>query len=160
MNEKPNGMEGPADSGGTDLVSRSRFSTRGRLIAAFSAVLVAFLSALAFQVFALRRMEATFAAMEERDAQMQLALQLEDAVRDQYGHEAGFVMGERARLAEYEMARSRASRLLVMLNERVDEPDAVVWLDQIRKASEELDSTFRDRVAPAVQNRDPAAAVT
>jgi two-component system, NtrC family, sensor kinase len=104
-------------------------------------------------------MEATFDEMQEHEEQMRLALQLENAVRDQYAHEAQLVIGERAQL-EYESARSRALELIRTLVARVQEPDAVARLEHIREASAQLDRLFRDQVAPAVQRRDPIAAIT
>jgi signal transduction histidine kinase len=136
------------------------FSTRRRLAVAFSALLVAFVSGLAFQIVGLRRMEATFAAMSEQEEQMRLALQLEDAVRDQYGHEGRFVFGASADLAGYEEARTRALELSCALGERAGDPDSIALLNQIDLASDELDRMFRDRIAPAVRSGDPAAATS
>jgi signal transduction histidine kinase len=136
------------------------FSTRRRLIAAFSMVLAAFLVALAFQVFVLRRMEATFAAMEERDQQMQLALQLESAVRDQLAHQGLFAASDApVQLLEYREARARALRLSDALGEWLIEPEAAARMGEIRIATEELDRVFREQVAPAVRGRDAVASV-
>jgi two-component system NtrC family sensor kinase len=125
----------------------TRFSTRRRLIVAFSGVLATLLFAFALQIAALRRMEATFAAMKDHEEQMHLALELEDAVRDQYGHEARFLIGESTSLDEYERARSRALETMRTLAARVDEPEAVAWIDEVRDASAELDRVFRAHVA-------------
>jgi signal transduction histidine kinase len=127
------------------------FATRRRLIAVFSVVLAVFLSALALQLVALRRMEGTFEAMKAHEEEMRLALQLEDAVRDQYGHEIRFVTGDSA-LVEYEEARARVLELSRTLTERVDEPEAIAWMRQIRDASTELDRVFREEVAPSVNS--------
>jgi hypothetical protein len=72
--------------------ARDRFSTRRRLIVAFSAVLAAVLFAFALQLAGLRKMEVTFSEMKEHEDQMRLALELEDAVRDQYGEETRVLM--------------------------------------------------------------------
>jgi signal transduction histidine kinase len=128
-------------------------------VVAFSALLAAVVSALAVQIVALRRMEVTFAAMKDHEEQMRLALELEDAVRDQYGHQARFVLGESLDLIDYERARSRAHELSRSLSVRLDEPDAMAWMIEIREASAELDRLFRENVAPAVESRDPTAKV-
>jgi signal transduction histidine kinase len=139
---------------------RHVFRTPRRLVIAFSVVLVGFVSALALQIMGLRQMEATFADMREHEDQMRLALQLEDAVRDRYGHEGRFVLGEAADLAGYEQARARAEELGRELRARVTDPEAVARLKEILRASADLDRLFRDRITPAVRNRDPSAAVT
>jgi signal transduction histidine kinase len=123
-------------------------------------VLLALVSELGLQVWGLRRMEATFSAMREHEDQMRLALQLEDAVRERYGHEGRFVLGETADLVEYERARARAEELGGALRRRVADPETVARLVGILEASAELDRTFRDRIAPAVRSRDPSAALT
>ncbi len=120
-------------------------------------MLAAFLLALAFQIVAFRRMEATFEDMKDHEEQMHLALQLEDAVRDQYGHEGELVMGEHRRVVDYEKARSRVLELSRTLRGRVRDPEAVACMEQIREASAELDRIFRDRVAPPTPDRAPAA---
>jgi two-component system, NtrC family, sensor kinase len=125
-----------------------RFSTRRRLIAAFSALLAAFVSCLVVQLVRLRRMEKTFAAMKAHEEQMLLALQLEDAVRDHYPHHSRFAPRGRE-LDEYDRARARILEVIGLLGRRVDEPDAVGSLDAIRAAVAELDGVLRAQAVPA-----------
>ncbi len=120
-------------------------------------MLAASVAALVVQLAGLRRMEAMFEAMEEREHQTFLALQLEDATREQYGHQAHFILGETDRLAEYERARARALEMAGMLSGVVQEPEAVAWMEEIDEASRELDRLFREQIEPAVQSRDPVA---
>jgi signal transduction histidine kinase len=136
-----------------------RFSTRRRLVAAFAAVLGVFLCALAFQIVGLWRMEATFEAMKAHEEQMRIALLLEDAVRDQYGHAGRFAIGENLDLAAYEEARGRAVELGAVLSRLVAEPESVAWMREIGEASRELDRMFREQIAPAAHERDPHAAL-
>jgi signal transduction histidine kinase len=131
------------------------FATRRRLIAAFAALLAAFLSVLVFQVIALRRLEMTFADMAEHEQQMALALQLEGAVREQFAHEARFAFGQHVDLVAYDDARARALQLSGTLDERADEAEAHALLGGIREASAELDAMFRGRVTPAAGTGDP-----
>jgi signal transduction histidine kinase len=141
-------------------VRGGRFSTRRRLIIAFSAVLAAVLSAFALQISALRRMESTFAEMKDHEDQMRLALELEDAFRDQYGHETRVLMGEVDDLRGYEEARGRALGLMRTLSERVDEPEAIAWMEQVREASVELDRIFRSDAAERAGARQARTAET
>jgi signal transduction histidine kinase len=132
-----------------DVLTQPRsFATRRRLIAAFSVVLAASLSALAVQLVALRRMEATFEEMKANEDQMRLALQLEDAVREQYGHEIELAR-DGGFLDAYEGARRRVLRLSEALAARADEPDAIAWMREVRDASARLDRLFRDEIANA-----------
>ncbi|HTN51121.1 MAG TPA: ATP-binding protein [Anaeromyxobacter sp.] len=135
------------------------FATRRRLGVAFACVLASLLLTASFQAFALRRIAATVENMEEHDEQMQLALQLDAAIHEQYGREGQFVMGKGARLREYEAARGRSLQLIERLRALVDEPEAIAALDAARDAIVELDRAFSEEVAPAVQNEDPAAAL-
>lgn len=139
--------------------TRLRVTTSRRLAIALSAVLVSFLAALVFQIAGLRRMETTLDAMSAHEEQMRLALQLEDAVRDQYLHAGRMAMGDRQGLADYEQERARALALHRMLVEVVDEPDARPWLEEIRDASAELDRMFRERIAPPHRSGDRGAAL-
>jgi two-component system, NtrC family, sensor kinase len=135
------------------------FSTRRRLVAAFSVALAVFLLALAVQVLAFRRMEATFAALKELDEQLQLALRLESAVREQYAHQGLFVVeSSRLRLDEYLKARADSLGLMAALGARLKDADALRWMAEIRQANQELDRTFQERVAPAAERRDGVAA--
>jgi signal transduction histidine kinase len=139
---------------------RGRFSTRRRLIVAFSAVLAAVLSAFALQIASLRRMEATFVEMKDHEEQMRLALELEDAFHDQYGQETRILVGEIDNLHAYEAARRRALGILATLETRVDEPEAIAWMRQVREASAELDRMFRAHVASASGPRHPRTTET
>ncbi len=139
---------------------RSRFSTRRRLVVVFSAVLAAFVGALALQLVALRRMEANFEEMEHHAVETRLALGFKDAVRDQYGHQVRLVRGETVDLAAYETTRSRVLETGTALCDRLDEPDAIELLNEMRQAVARLDQMFRDEVVPAVERKDPAASVT
>jgi two-component system, NtrC family, sensor kinase len=129
-----------------------RFSTRRRLIAAFFAVLAVSVSALALQIVGLRRMEATFTAMAEHEQQMSLVLQLEDALCEQFGHDPRLVMGDPVRLASYQAARSRALELSRILAARIDEPEAVAFLRQLRDSIADLERSFGQQVMPAVDD--------
>ncbi|HET8541875.1 MAG TPA: ATP-binding protein [Anaeromyxobacter sp.] len=134
-----------------------RLSTRRRLIVAFSGILVVFLAALALQLAALRRMEATFEEMKEHEDQMRLVLKLEDAVRDEYAHEEQVLRGDAAALRDYEAARGRALELGRRLDRALDEPETIALLREIRAARAELDARFDAARAAPARGGDPAA---
>jgi two-component system NtrC family sensor kinase len=136
---------------------RWRFGTRRRLVAVFTIVLAAFASYAGLQFVGLRRMAATFDAMEEHEHQETLALALGEAVRAQYGEAGGFVARRTADLVEYQEARARAVQLVDALIDRVDEPECVAWLKEIREAILGLDAVFQERIVPAVERGDPGA---
>ena len=150
--------------GGTSVPpqSRARLSTRRRLVAAFSAVLAAFVSALArpdsSRCAGWRR---SFTAMKDHEEQMRLALQLEDAVRDQYGHAGRFALGERLgprRVRARTLPRARARGAA----ERASSTSPTRSRGCTRSARRARSSTgiFRERIAPAVGSRDPTATLT
>ncbi|HET8538723.1 MAG TPA: HAMP domain-containing sensor histidine kinase [Anaeromyxobacter sp.] len=151
--------QGPDSHAGAHRASshRNRFSTRRRLIAAFSTVLAAFVASLSLPLIGLHRMEATFVEMEEHERQERLALQLEDAVRVQYSAEGDFVKSDGAGRAAYDAARSRVEVLTAALRARVDEPEVVTWMNEIAEASARLDEAFRGAIAPAVERGHPSA---
>jgi two-component system, NtrC family, sensor kinase len=132
-------------------------ATTRRLVAVFAILLAVFLTTLAFQLVALRRMERTLSEMKDHEVQMRLALEVEDAVRDQYGHEVQLVVGARA-LPDREAARRRLDELSGALSAKLDEPEAIAWMTHIRAASAELDRTFREEGAPPVGAGQPSAA--
>ncbi len=134
-----------------------RFSTRRKLLLAFAALLIAFVLAMGMQLLGLHRMEAAFQKMRDHEEQIGLALELEDAVRDQYAHEARFARGERIASGLHDRSRRRARLLMSQLRARVDEPEAVARINDIAEASAELDRIFDEQVTPAAASGDPAA---
>jgi signal transduction histidine kinase len=115
------------------------FNTRRRLIAAFSVVFGAFVLAVSVQVLTLRRMEATFAIVEQREVEMGLALEVEDAVRSQFEEAAAVLGGESGRLAAYREAHARAVELSRALTTRLDDAPATALAKQIVLEISEFD---------------------
>jgi signal transduction histidine kinase len=136
-----------------------RFSTRRRLVLAFSGVVGAMLLVFGLQALALRRIDRSVDAMEDGDEQMQLALQLGAAIHEQYGLQGQYVLDGGAELTGYEAARARAASLLDRLEARTHTPQVVAALGAIRVASAELDRVFREQVAPAARGVAPVAAL-
>ena len=131
--------------------ARHRLSTRRRLVATFLVVLATFLSAFAVQIVGLRGMEVTFEAMKEHEEQLSLALQLEDAIRDQY--EARQLVRHAAQKAEYEEARARVLDLTRRMTDRLDDPEERGWVVLVGEASAELDGILRAQLLSAAQDQ-------
>jgi two-component system, NtrC family, sensor kinase len=136
------------------LRSPAGFSTRRKLLAAFSALGLVFLGAFALQLEGLRRLEGHLAELEDHDEQARLALDLDDALRSRASNQAHLVLGEAGHLDAYRQDRTRAETLLAELRRRVDEPEAAAWVADIGEAAQALDLIFRDRIAPALQAGD------
>src|SRR6266542_5240189 len=71
-----------------------RFSTRCRLFLAFSGLAALFAVAFWSQVAGLRKIEGRLGELQEHDEQARLTLELENAIRSQFVHEAHFIVGE------------------------------------------------------------------
>jgi len=137
---------------------RRGFATRRRLITAFAFVFAVSLLAAGVQVLALRRMETTLAVMAALDERMQLALQLESAVSEQYAHQGLYVgKPEPDLLANYQQARDRTREVAAALAARLDDPEAAGWMATAQAAVDELDRVFREQLEPAVHRWDVTA---
>ncbi len=137
----------------------TRFSTRRRLVFAFACVLAAFVGALALHLTALRRLEASFQAMDLRGEEIRLPMEFGDEVRDQYGYQMRLAQGQVVDLVEYQGQRSRVVAAGQRLRDRLDEREAIAQLDEIRLAAARVDDVFRDQVAPALRGGDGPARV-
>ncbi len=136
---------------------RWRHATRRRLFLAVSTLALAFVLALLFEVWGLHRIEQTIGHLRNHEEQVRGALELENAVRSQYAHQAHFVVGEDAHLPGQRDARERARELTRTLLRMVDEPQERQLLEEIRQQGDELDREFMEGVVPAVLNRKPEA---
>ncbi len=140
---RPEGGAGP--TAGPGAAGRARFSTRRRLIASFAAVLLASLWAPLYQLVSLHRMDATLDALEEQERRMFIALELEDALLDEYEQAAQFVAGNAETAAGYERARARALELLEALTARMPAAEAQALEARMRDATSELGQMVRVR---------------
>ena len=134
-----------------------RFATRRRLFVAFSVLAALFVTAFLSQLGGLKRIGQQLGALEEHDEQMRLTLELEDAIRSEFSHQAHFIIGEDAHLAGYREARARAERLVTDLRERLDEPETLAWLAETAAANVELDRIFQEQIVPVVLSRESGA---
>jgi signal transduction histidine kinase len=82
---------------------------------------------------------------------MRVALELASAVRDQYAHQAHtIIIGDDSHLGFYAEAEKRVLDLAREVRQYAERPDEQAWVDDIEKATAELDGIFRQRIVPAV----------
>ncbi len=89
--------------------------------------------------------------MKEQEQGVRLSLELASAVRDQYAHQAHtIILGNDSHLGFYDAAERRVVELTEAVRRRVDAPDERAWVDDISRATTDLDDIFRRRIVPAV----------
>ena len=124
----------------------AKLTTGRRLFLAFSAVVGTFLIGLLPASAGLRKIEKALDQMRGCEERVQLALELEGAVRDQYAHEAA---GEASELPNYGESRRRARELEQLLVERVEDPEEKGWVKEIQQAMYELERILDERIETA-----------
>jgi two-component system, NtrC family, sensor kinase len=139
---------------------RVRFGTRGRLVAAFSALAGVFVLASLSQLAGLARIDRQLTEVAEHDEQMRLTLELENAVRSAFSHQAHFVVGDHAHLSGYRDARAEGVQLFAALKRSLDEPQALRRLADAAATDEEFDRNFQEKIVPAVLNRELGVMLT
>ena len=88
---------------------------------------------------------------KERAEGVRLALELASAVRDQYAHQAHtIILGNVSHLGFYGDAEQHVLTLTRKVRLHAKTPEEEHWVDDIERASGELDRIFRDRIVPAV----------
>jgi len=133
------------------VTQRAGVAIRRRLGLAFSAVLASLVLAFGVETYTLRRMDRIIDSMEDRDEEVQLALQIGAAIGEQYGHQREFLFGDGTSLSDYEESRHRALTLLQRLEERTHDPQSVGALAAVREATSELDRLFSKEVSSAIR---------
>jgi signal transduction histidine kinase len=129
--------------------------TRGRLVVAFAALAVALGAGFAVGAMKLASMEWQLAELLDHHDEIQLALELEQAVRETLEREARILAGEQAPPA---VSGERTGPLLRELQARVDEPPAIALVTRIAATVGELDARFRAERAGVAAEGDPPAA--
>jgi two-component system, NtrC family, sensor kinase len=130
--------DGVGDAPAPVEVPRGRLTTGRRLLLAFSVVVSAFALAVLAAYLGIRRVERVLDKVDAREQRMTLALQLEDALRDQYALQAGLIAGERGPLRKHLMARGQVAELARRLALDVDASDRHP-LGEVGRAVEEFD---------------------
>ncbi len=129
-----------------------KFSGTGRrLFGAFGLLILAYGVASFFTLAALREIHGALHRTKEHADNVRLALELASAVRDQYAHQAHtIILGNASHLPLYDEAQRRVRELAAAVRQRADGPEETRWLDDIERATGDLDHIFRQRILPAV----------
>jgi signal transduction histidine kinase len=95
--------------------------------------------------------------MKGEEEGVRLALELASAVRDQYAHQAHtIIIGDQSHLGFYRQAQARLLSHTKELRGQVHAPEEHTLVDEIERASGELDVMFRQQIVPAVVRKDRA----
>src|SRR5512144_1652557 len=125
--------------------------TARRLLFGFGALVAIFAAASWLALAGLSRTHDGLRAMKEQEVGVRLSLELASAVRDQYAHQAHtIIIGDQSHLGFYQQAADRVRELTGRVRERAPDDEARAWVDEIERASRELDDIFRGRIVPAV----------
>jgi signal transduction histidine kinase len=143
----------------TRPVSESSFSTwsgTGRkLVLGFGALVVVLAAASWLTLAGLDRIQGAIDRMKEEEEGVRLALELASAVRDQYAHQAHtIIIGDESHLGFYKTAERHVLELTGRLRSHVHTAEDRESIDDIVRASAELDELFRKRIVPAVVRGD------
>jgi signal transduction histidine kinase len=128
--------------------------TRGRLLAAFAALAATFAAGFGLEAHRLGRMAHGIAELREHQVQMHLALQVEDAVREEYDRRVRALAGEPIPLVEADEVV--VGELVRRLSETVDEPEARGWIERLAIATRALEALCRADLEALASGRPPA----
>jgi two-component system, NtrC family, sensor kinase len=139
------------------LVDMIGSGTARRLLAGFGAMVAIFGVASWVALVGLRDTQHAVARMKGAEEDVRVALQLASAVRDQYAHQAHtIIIGDESHLGFYADAQRRVLALTRELRRKDASPEARATIDDIERASHELDGIFRRSIVPAVVRGDRA----
>jgi len=125
--------------------------TSRRLFLAFGSLVLIFAAAAYFALAGMTRAEAGLARTRRYEEGVRLSLELASAVRDQYAHQAHtIIIGDQSHLGFYRQAEERVLALTGEVRRHAERPEEKEWVEEIEKASGELDQIFRERIVPAV----------
>ncbi len=95
--------------------------------------------------------------MKDQEQGVRLSLELASAVRDQYAHQAHtIILGNASHLPLYDAAEKRVVDLTGQVRRRARTPEERAWVEDIARATANLDAIFRGRIVPAVLSRSEA----
>jgi two-component system, NtrC family, sensor kinase len=130
---------------------KTRSGTARRLFAAFAALIVIYGLASSFALLGLAEIRDGIQKTRARAEGMRVALELASAVRDQYAHQAHtIIIANESHLAFYAEAERRVLALASEVRRYAARPDEQAWVDDIERATAELDAIFRQHIVPAV----------
>ena len=126
-----------------------------RLVLGFAVLVTTFGVASWLAIAGLNRIHAASVRIDREEESVRLALELASAVRDQYAHQAHtIIIGDESHLGFYGEAQRHVGELTARLRARVNGPEERAAVQEIDRASAELDAIFRQRIVPAVVRHD------
>lgn len=141
----------------SEPVQKPRSGTARRLALAFGALIAVYGLASAAGLWGLAEIHDGLHRTRAQADGMRVAMELASAVRDQYAHQAHtIIIGDQSHLAFYAEAEKRVLQLAGEVRRHVDRPDELAWVDDIEKATAELDEIFRQHILPAVLRGESA----
>jgi two-component system NtrC family sensor kinase len=131
--------------------------TARRLFASFALLVSVFAVGSTVTLVRVRTARAGLDRMQERVDGVRLALELASAVRDQYAHQAHtIILGNDTHLHFYDAAEKRVQQLTEQVRAQARSDEERASVDDIERASAELDQLFRQRIVPSVLKHDQA----
>jgi signal transduction histidine kinase len=125
--------------------------TSRRLFLAFAALIALFAVASWLALSALADVRASLARTRQQAEGVRVALELASAVRDQYAHQAHtIIIGDQSHLGFYTEAERRVLERTAEVRRHARSEEERSRVDEIERASAELDAVFRRRIVPAV----------
>ncbi len=153
--ESPSGLQCDREGYGSMMSTWS--GTARRLLLGFGAMVAIFGLASWVALSGLNRTQDAVARMKVAEEDVRVALQLASAVRDQYAHQAHtIIIGDESHLGFYTEAQRRVLELTRQLRRSSTSPEALATVDDIERASGELDGIFLQAIVPAVVRGDRA----
>jgi two-component system, NtrC family, sensor kinase len=129
--------------------------TARKLFLGFGALVLVCAASSYLTLAGLARIHAALDQIRDEEERVRLALELASAVRDQYAHQAHtIIIGDRSHLGMYAAAQARVLALTKELRGEVRAGEEHALVDEIDRASGELDAIFRGRIVPAVVRGD------
>ncbi len=136
---------------------RRTSGTARRLFLAFALLVSIFALGATVLHLHMRVMGARIVGLRDQVEGVRLALELASAVRDQYAHQAHtIILGDHSHLGFYDEAAGSVAALTARVRIHAGSADARAAVDDIARASAELDHVFRGRIVPAVLKQDRA----
>jgi two-component system NtrC family sensor kinase len=129
--------------------------TARKLLLGFGALVLVCAASSYLTLAGLGRIDVALDQTKAEEERVRLALELASAVRDQYAHQAHtIIIGDESHLGFYRQAHERVLALTAELRGKAHAREEQARVDEIDRASGELDAIFRRRIVPAVMRGD------
>jgi signal transduction histidine kinase len=139
------------------MAMRPYLGTARRLFVAFAALVSMFAVSSYLALAHLGEIHEGLVEMSEQEQGVRLSLELASAVRDQYAHQAHtIILGNASHLPLYDAAEKRVVELTEAVRRRAGTPAERAWVDDIARATANLDAIFRRQIVPAVLSHSEA----